>query len=504
MINMNKNVISLPTLYSKNEYSFNSSGDVIIPDSKADVANILFVDCIPTIEDSMVNSGQITITGNAEFNIIYASDSDNQEVIRISTTIPFKSSFEVPTINSNSNINVSLLPGNIESEILNGRKISLNANINVDITCFNSSTIEYAKEITSNYNIQTLNSTKNVYTFLGSDTVHTTVKDTVTLPTSLPNIANIIKYEARIGNDENVISDNKIIFKGDLCIKIYYCSENEDKLTVFDCIIPFSDFANINDITADSKTTIKSCINNISLKVLPDSDELMRVIEFDVKVTTNACAFYLEQLDLINDLYCTEKILLPQITTINYNIINSAYNEDITSREVINIPENENINLISAFGRIKNLIVDNTTGKTMLKGNIEVTIVYKVLSNNSLNHACFEIPVEHLLNSNMNNITSSTISNIDVTQNEVGKFDVKINLNISGEEIKSENIELLTDITESEEIPGKNSSLTIYYAKPGDTYWKIAKKFNTTLENIKELNNLSDMEKLAIGTPIII
>ena len=75
MVNMNKDVISLPTSFSKKVVSFYSSGDVIIPDSKADVADILFVDCIPTVEESMVNSGQITITGYAEFNIIYASDS---------------------------------------------------------------------------------------------------------------------------------------------------------------------------------------------------------------------------------------------------------------------------------------------------------------------------------------------------------------------------------------------------------------------------------------------
>ena len=230
----------------------------------------------------------------------------------------------------------------------------------------------------------------------------------------------------------------------------------------------------------------------------------MRVIEFEVKITTNACAFNLEKLDLINDLYCTEKILIPQINNVNYNVINPTSSEDITFREVITIPENENTDLISAFGRIKNITIDNSQDKTMLKGNIEVTIIYRVLSNNSLHSVCVEMPVEHLMNYNMTNITSSNIANIDANQNEVGKFDVKINLNISGEEIKSENIELLTDVAESEEVPEKNSSLTIYYAKPGDTYWKIAKRFNTTLENLKELNNLNDMDKLAIGTPIII
>jgi len=504
MINMDKEVIVLPTSYSNKLYSFNSTGDVIIPDSKEDVADILFVDCIPTIDESMVNSGQITITGNAEFNIIYASDTDYQDVVRISTTIPFKSSFEVPSVNSDSIISISLLPDDIESEILNGRKISLNAKIGVNIASFNSSPIEYAKSINSDDNIQTLTTSKTVCTFIGNDKVNTNVRDTVMLPTSLPNIDNIIKYEAKIINEEDVVSDDKIIFKGDLFIKIYYCSENEDNLTVFDSTIPFSNFANINNITSDSKTNIKSCINNISLKILPDSDELMRVIEFDAQITTNACAFNSERLELINDLYCTQKTLIPQINNIHYTVINNVPNEDINFRGVINIQENETVSVISTFGRIKNIFIDNTENKFILKGNVEVTIIYRVPSNNSLHSTSTNIPLEHLISSNLNTITSAYIINIDSTQNELGKFDIKVNLSFSGEEIKSENIELLTDIAESDEVPEKKSSLTIYYAKPGDTYWKIAKKFNTTLEKLKELNNLNDMDKLSIGTPVIV
>ena len=38
----------------------------------------------------------------------------------------------------------------------------------------------------------------------------------------------------------------------------------------------------------------------------------------------------------------------------------------------------------------------------------------------------------------------------------------------------------------------------------GDTLYSIAKRFNTTLQNLKELNNLTDTDKLSIGTPIII
>ena len=58
MLKLNKEKINLPTSYSEKNYSFNSSGDVIIPDSKDDVEKILFVDCIPTIDDTIIKMAE--------------------------------------------------------------------------------------------------------------------------------------------------------------------------------------------------------------------------------------------------------------------------------------------------------------------------------------------------------------------------------------------------------------------------------------------------------------
>ena len=65
-------------------------------------------------------------------------------------------------------------------------------------------------------------------------------------------------------------------------------------------------------------------------------------------------------------------------------------------------------------------------------------------------------------------------------------------------------VELLDDVTESENLKEKKSGLTIYFVKPSDTYWNIAKKFNTTIEKIKELNNIDDNDKLIVGKPIVV
>ena len=46
--------------------------------------------------------------------------------------------------------------------------------------------------------------------------------------------------------------------------------------------------------------------------------------------------------------------------------------------------------------------------------------------------------------------------------------------------------------------------MVIYFVKPGDTLWKIAKMFKSTVEDIARLNNIEDVNKLTVGQQLYI
>ena len=45
--------------------------------------------------------------------------------------------------------------------------------------------------------------------------------------------------------------------------------------------------------------------------------------------------------------------------------------------------------------------------------------------------------------------------------------------------------------------------ITVYMVKPGDTMWDIARRFYTTVEEIEELNELSE-EEIESGQPLLL
>ena len=47
-------------------------------------------------------------------------------------------------------------------------------------------------------------------------------------------------------------------------------------------------------------------------------------------------------------------------------------------------------------------------------------------------------------------------------------------------------------------------SVVIYFVKPGDTLWKIAKEFKSTVSNIAKLNDIENENNINVGEQLFI
>ena len=83
--------------------------------------------------------------------------------------------------------------------------------------------------------------------------------------------------------------------------------------------------------------------------------------------------------------------------------------------------------------------------------------------------------------------------------------DVKISMNFILNMYQKNTVNIVSNINVEENSGNNNSSsLVIYFVKEGDTLWKIAKKFKSTMEEIATVNNIEDVDKLNIGEQLYI
>ena len=81
---------------------------------------------------------------------------------------------------------------------------------------------------------------------------------------------------------------------------------------------------------------------------------------------------------------------------------------------------------------------------------------------------------------------------------------VKVDLGVNTNSYNLENVNVIDEIEELADECENPYSMVIYFVKPGDTLWKIAKRYRSTVEDIARVNDIEDLDKIMPGMQLFI
>ena len=158
------------------------------------------------------------------------------------------------------------------------------------------------------------------------------------------------------------------------------------------------------------------------------------------------------------------------------------------------------------------VIADKTAeeDKVKIEGIIKVSALYKTADEGYKVDMCNgEIPFTSVLDikgtkPDMNVIAKVQLESIDGTI-EANTIAIRATLSVSVNVLYNVNKEWIVDVVQNkEEKKEKKSSVTIYVVNKGDTLWELAKKFNTTMDELIRVNDMENPDSINIGQRIII
>ena len=126
---MEKNTVSINKKMAEKLKTIEVQGDIIVPDTKPDIVNIINTNSNPYIYKEELNDGKYRFDGNVDTHIIYLSDTGETKCIQ--TTLDFMDFIEDTMINSNMSTKYRIEIVNIDTKILNERKISVTINLKI-------------------------------------------------------------------------------------------------------------------------------------------------------------------------------------------------------------------------------------------------------------------------------------------------------------------------------------------------------------------------------------
>lgn len=131
-------------------------GDMIVPDIKPDILNTISTTGNVCIYKKEVLDGKVRIDGCINVYVIYLADNDIELTRGINTDLDFTGILDFDNCRANMPLDANVVIKSIECKVLNGRKISIKASLEIDGKIYSNENVSIVKEINDVPNIQSL------------------------------------------------------------------------------------------------------------------------------------------------------------------------------------------------------------------------------------------------------------------------------------------------------------------------------------------------------------
>ena len=496
-----KNKICMHQIVEKLQDEIIAEGDMIVNDVKPDILGIISTNGIVCVYKKEIMDGKIRIDGTINTYIIYLANDENGNTRTLNTVLDFTYVTDSKNCKEQMTFDENISLSKIECKILNERKINIKAILNISGILYSDEEIEIVSNIENMEDIQVLNTSKKINSLMGKAKTKVYAKDTMKIKEE-NTLAEIMRVNTTITNQSMKISYNKVLAKSDLSVNIMYLTE-DNRICTQNMIIPVMGFVDMENVGENNKCNIDYKIKNIIIK--PNTNEENSIyIEVEIEIT--CLAYEQKEISLIEDMYSIYSNLSFDQSKVDAICEKENLIDICNVTKQISVPELENSKVynIEAVSQINAVTLRNS--KILYEGVINLEILYNGV--NGVESKIIEEPFEFQVRSDVISESDDVKTILSIQKNNTDISGGNINLDLGIEFaitiFNKESLNVISNI-EVEELRDQNIySMVIYFVKSGDTLWKIAKKFKSTIEDIARVNGIEDVNKLDIGQQLYI
>ena len=471
---LEKKKITLDQQVGKESSQILLEGDVIVPDSKPDIEQILRCSGIVQLQEAKGNEDRVNFSGELLLSILYQGKKSSKPISGMEASLPIEDIIHIDGIDQNADITLSAVLNHLDCKLLNDRKININK--------------------------------KDRFI----------VKEELAIPNNKPNIGEILQTTISIVEKDIRPMDGRVLIRGNLKLCTLYVGDTDDSiLEVVEHEIPFSGYIDGNEITNKMLVQADLQIENKEIQPMTDEDGEDRILNTEITIGTSIKVTDSQEMELIEDAYYPGKPLSIQKETIHYpNIIGTSKNQ-FAVKETLILQDNA-IPIMQIETAWANVTIDDvipSQDKIEIQGVVRFEVLYIGESDSSpvaivTENVPFSQEIE-VKGSHENADVHVTTSVESVTSNMLSNNEIEVRATLSVDAIVTEEKEgeIITEIDfdETADVSDRSfASAVIYVVQREDSLWSIAKQYNTTIDDILLLNDIENPELIYPGQKLLI
>ncbi len=478
---------------------FYVDGDVNVPDAKSDIGRVVYSRGTLRVDDMKTVDNYIRVTGKILYQILYVLESEEQRMSALQGKIPFE---EMVYAEEEPKGSLLLKEGSVELSVslVHSRKVSLKAMVEIELSSENEEEDILTLDVEEEPGLYRRWEPKEVLKLhsVKKDTYR--IKEEFALSNTKETIGNILLAEVSQRRLDTRLGTDELLLRGEMVVFILYESV-DGKTDWAEQTIPYE--GRIECYGAED-TMYHHLIGGVideNIDVRMDADGEMRIVGVEATLEMRAAIYSEEKLNILTDIYSLKQTLKPEFAQVEAaGLVMQNYSKYKLS-EQISIPElrSEILQVCHTDGSLKIEHTEIVSDGIMAEGVLHICFLYIKADD----EAPFEVwqgmvPFTYVIECNgaeadMEYDIGTILEQVSVGILGNGEAEVKATVGFQLFLRRPERILNIQDIGEEPldlEQLSRAPGIVGYIVKDGDELWELAKRYHTTIEGIKSINQI--------------
>ncbi len=485
--------------------SHEETTDIIVPDASPDVYRILGAFGNAYLKDETVRDGQYVVSGTICGWVLYVSEGD-MTVRHLEVMVPFSHTFDSSEILAESIGTIKISLSSLEAREVNPRKIAVRANVALCANVYELKTTEFACSVENCgvYGVECKSETVSTFAPVAVAKKQFLLNDDIEILEGKPKFASMLRYDAQLRESDCKIVGNKAVVKGIAKLHCVYLSDMGEVITA-DQDLPYSQIVEHENM--DESCELSVTMQPGDMKLEPQYDMTGVVNYFTLSLPIRMCIVVMKRQEVapLVDMYSTKHPLEMKTRQKHVASRKDLLNKRISMSETM-MCDTPAERIVDVSVRAEPVRKRMEEGEQALACAMMIQILYldkdgvlagvgkraeavcPVLDANAEYTATVQDDGVACLIEAGSELTVRCYADFDVTEWE--KKDVCV----------SESVCVETEVS----VRAENSpSVVARKVQAGDTLWKLAKQYQTTVEEIISANHLLSSD-IVVGDLLLI
>lgn len=530
---LNKIKLHSCTTFASAQSQITLDDDYNVPDYRPDIVKVLKEKGELHFDEAKAAAGAAWLKGRLVFRVLYRSDQENGKISCLKGEIPFQEKLNMDGVQEYDVIQASGEIEDLTIGVIHSRKISVRAVILLKTEEPREKEDELCVGIEADDGCEKRYRNTNILQLLCMKRDQCRQKSEITLPSSKPNVQEILWKSLEIRNLDTKMGQDGVKLSGEVLISVLYQEEEEtDRVQWYEMVIPLDCGVECDAGTeADIIYKVKARPASMELEVKPDYDGEERVLVLELVMNLDIRVWKEQEISMLEDVYSLKKEIIPVCTGVTLHHISVKNDSQCRLTEQMELAESQEkiLQICSCEGTVHLESTELTEQGVRAEGILVTELLYITTDDQMPIGSAREIyPFEQLIEipqqtarternkpeelealERKNKLQAELdcrISQLSAVMLDQDHVEIKAVIGLDLLAFEQEQIDNITDMREEAldmEQLQKRPGLVGYIAKDGDSLWSIAKENHTTVEDILRDNHRTD-EDLRRGEKILI